>query len=66
MHLISSPIPFILVTVIPRRFELSHVFKREISNYYILIFARRAGSDGSMFASGLAGPGSDPRRDSKF
>ena len=28
--------------------------------------ARRAGSDGSMSASGLAGSGFDPRRGSKF
>ena len=28
--------------------------------------ARRAGSDGSMSASGSAGPGFDPRRGSKF
>ena len=28
--------------------------------------ARRAGSDGSMFASGSVGPGFDPRRGSKF
>ena len=28
--------------------------------------ARRAGSDGSMSASGSAGLGFDPRRDSKF
>ena len=27
---------------------------------------RRAGSDGSMSASGSAGPGFDPRRGSKF
>ena len=28
--------------------------------------ARRAGSDGSMFASNSAGPGFDPRQGSKF
>ena len=28
--------------------------------------ARRTGSDGSMSASGSAGPGFDPRRGSKF
>ena len=33
---------------------------------FILINARRAGSDGSMSASGSAGPGFDPRRGSKF
>ena len=32
----------------------------------LLFIARRAGSDGSMSASGSAGPGFDPRRDSKF
>ena len=37
-----------------------HVF------YHILNLARRAGSDGSMSASGSAGPGFDPRRGSKF
>ena len=29
-------------------------------------FARRAGSDGNMSASGSAGSGFDPRRGSKF
>ena len=33
-------------------------------NYYC--YARRAGSDGSMSASGSAGPGFDTRRGSKF
>ena len=37
--------------------------KSEISNFYK---ARRAGSDGSMSASGSAGPGFDPRWASKF
>ena len=32
----------------------------------MLQMARRAGSDGSMSASGSAGPGFDPRRGSKF
>ena len=35
----------------------------EIPNFHM---ARRAGSDGSMSASGSAGPGFDPRRGSKF
>ena len=30
------------------------------------IVTRRAGSDGSMSASGSAGPGFDPRQGSKF
>ena len=34
--------------------------------FNILGLARRAGSDGSMSASGSAGPGFDPRRGSKF
>ena len=37
--------------------------------FYSITFsyvARRAGSDGSMSASGSAGPGFDPRRGSKF
>ena len=33
---------------------------------YLDFRARRASSDGSMPASGSAGPGFDPRRDSKF
>ena len=33
---------------------------------YIPDFARRSGSDGSMSASGSAGPGIDPRRGNKF
>ena len=33
---------------------------------YVLDFARRAGSDGSMSASGSAGPVFDPRQGSKF
>ena len=37
----------------------------EWSNYTSPL-ARRAGSDGSMSASGSAGPGFDPRRGSKF
>ena len=32
----------------------------------LIYFARHAGSDGSMPASGSAGPGFDHRRDSKF
>ena len=41
------------------------------SVYYVVsqkmfISARRVGSDGSISASGSAGPGFDPRRDSKF
>ena len=32
----------------------------------VLRSARRAGSDGSMSASGSAGPGIDPRRGSNF
>ena len=32
----------------------------------ILKLARRTGSDGSMSASGSAGPGFDPRQGSKF
>ena len=39
-----------------------HVF---FSNY-IYMFARCAGSDGSMSASGSAGPGFNPRRGSKY
>ena len=35
-------------------------------NFTFIIKARRAGSDGSMSASGSAGPGFDPRRGSKF
>ena len=41
----------------------------EITHYCIaeqFNAARRAGPDGSMFASGSAGPGFDPRRGSKF
>ena len=34
--------------------------------FYLYKIARRAGSDGSMSASGLAGPGFDPRQGSKF
>ena len=34
--------------------------------YYICKHARRVGSDGSMSASGSAGPGFDPRRGSNF
>ena len=34
--------------------------------FYISYSDRRAGSDGSMSASGSAGPGFDPRRSSKF
>ena len=33
---------------------------------HITVNAHRAGSDGSMSASGSAGLGFDPRRDSKF
>ena len=33
---------------------------------HISSIAPRAGSDGSISASGLAGPGFDPRRGSKF
>ena len=36
------------------------------SKLKIIIHACRAGSDGSMSASGSAGPGFDPRRGSKF
>ena len=32
----------------------------------ILVMARRVGSDGSMSASGSAGPGFNPRRGGKF
>ena len=35
-------------------------------SFYFYIEARRAGSDGNLSASGSAGPGFDPRRDSKF
>ena len=38
----------------------------EYFEIYILKLARRAGSDGSMSASGSAGLGFDPRRGSKF
>ena len=37
-----------------------------VSIVFILNLACLAGSDGSMFASGSAGPGLDPRRGSKF
>ena len=36
------------------------------STFYYARRSRRAGSDGSMSASGSAGPGFDPRRDGKF
>ena len=35
-------------------------------HYMFWHLPRRAGSDGSMSASGSAGPGFDPRRGSKF
>ena len=35
-------------------------------NYIYLQEARRVGSDGSMSASGSAGPGTNPRWGSKF
>ena len=34
--------------------------------FNFFLYVSRAGSDGSMFASGSAGPGFDPRRGSKF
>ena len=34
--------------------------------FIILLYARRAGSDGSMSTSGSAGPELDPQRGSKF
>ena len=40
------------------------MFHLQVSISYVS--ARRAGSDGSMPASGLAGLGFDPRRGSKF
>ena len=45
-----------------KQLELVQLFKR----FYILIKAHCAGSDGSMSASGSAGPEFDPRRGSKF
>ena len=40
--------------------------KSDLLLFYVLNKARRAGSDGSMSASGSAGPGFNPRRGSKF
>ena len=34
--------------------------------YFIFLYARSVGSDGSMSASSSSGPGFDPRRESKF
>ena len=42
------------------------IFFRYFSTNYTPVLARHAGSDGSMSASGSAGPGFDPRRGSKF
>ena len=36
------------------------------SNISLVLLARHAGSDGSMSASGSAGPGFEPRRGSKL
>ena len=48
----------------PTRFQ--HRRRKSNNEYNIYKHARRAGSDGRMSASGSAGPGFDPRRDSKF
>ena len=45
-----------------------HNFFNVVNLHHIPFFeqARRVGSDGSMSASGSAGPGFNPRRGSKF
>ena len=43
-----------------------HKWSIKISVTYFKYFARRAGSDGGMSASGSAGPRFDPRWGSKF
>ena len=49
--------------MISKRYRhVAHTFSRLISNFK----ARRAGSDGSMSASGSTGLGFNPRRGSKF
>ena len=49
---------------------LDNLFSCSLNSYLLSLLqpdqARRAGSDGSMSASGSAGPGFDPRRGSKF
>ena len=50
--------------ILPHSFLLSS--KLTYCMYYSGSASRRAGSDGSMSASGSAGPGFDPRRGSKF
>ena len=51
-----------------RNFLLKYytLFNFGITNFRNYIYARRAGSDGSMSPSGSAGPGFDPRQGRKF
>ena len=67
LHLIFPLMPFVFVTVTPRYLNVSTFPVDNLAIIITFCFAsRRAGSDGSMSASGSAGPGFYPRRGCKF